>query len=134
MDKKIIDESSWREARLTDHMANERTFLAWIRTSLGIMAFGFVIERFSFFTLQVANFLGKSHIQESTNSSLSLREYSSNFGTLLVIIGGLICVLSFIKYKQVQRNIEKGVYNPSMLLDLLLTLSVLSIGIFLLFF
>jgi uncharacterized membrane protein YidH (DUF202 family) len=28
------------------HMANERTFLAWIRTSIGIMAFGFVIEKF----------------------------------------------------------------------------------------
>ena len=29
------------------HMANERTFLAWIRTSIGIMAFGFVVERFA---------------------------------------------------------------------------------------
>lgn len=30
-----------------DHMANERTFLAWIRTSIGIMAFGFVVEKFA---------------------------------------------------------------------------------------
>jgi putative membrane protein len=27
-------------------MANERTFLAWIRTGIGIMAFGFVVEKF----------------------------------------------------------------------------------------
>lgn len=26
------------------HLANERTFLSWIRTSIGIMAFGFVVE------------------------------------------------------------------------------------------
>ena len=31
------------------HMANERTFLAWIRTCIGIMAFGFVIEKFIIF-------------------------------------------------------------------------------------
>ena len=32
-----------------DHLANERTFLAWIRTSIGIMAFGFVVVKFSLF-------------------------------------------------------------------------------------
>ncbi len=32
--------------RVTDHLANERTFLAWIRTGLAIIAFGFVVERF----------------------------------------------------------------------------------------
>ena len=38
-----------RQARVKNrrvHMANERIFLAWIRTSIGIMAFGFVIEKF----------------------------------------------------------------------------------------
>ena len=32
--------------RYSDHAANERTFLAWVRTSIAVMAFGFVIERF----------------------------------------------------------------------------------------
>src|SRR5205085_9848799 len=32
--------------KVTDHLANERTFLAWIRTGLAIIAFGFVVERF----------------------------------------------------------------------------------------
>lgn len=31
------------------HLANERTFLAWIRTSIGIMAFGFAFEKFALF-------------------------------------------------------------------------------------
>jgi putative membrane protein len=39
------------------HMANERTFLAWIRTSIGIMAFGFVVERFALFLKQVTYIL-----------------------------------------------------------------------------
>ena len=41
------------DPRMADHMANERTFLAWIRTSLGIIAFGFVIERFGLFIRQM---------------------------------------------------------------------------------
>ena len=35
--------------RYSDHAANERTFLAWVRTSIAVMAFGFVIERFDLF-------------------------------------------------------------------------------------
>jgi putative membrane protein len=36
-----------------DHAANERTFLAWVRTAIAMMAFGFLLERFDLF-LQVA--------------------------------------------------------------------------------
>jgi len=36
------------------HMANERTFLSWIRTSVGIIAFGFVVEKFSLFVKQMS--------------------------------------------------------------------------------
>lgn len=39
------------------HMANERTFLAWIRTSIGIMAFGFVMEKFALFVKQIGRTL-----------------------------------------------------------------------------
>jgi putative membrane protein len=39
--------------RYSDHAANERTFLAWVRTAIAVMAFGFLIERFDLF-LKVA--------------------------------------------------------------------------------
>lgn len=35
--------------RFSDHAANERTYLAWVRTAIAVMAFGFVIERFDLF-------------------------------------------------------------------------------------
>jgi len=41
------------------HLANERTFLSWIRTSIGIMAFGFVVEKFALFVRQLSIFLDK---------------------------------------------------------------------------
>ncbi len=43
--------------RYTDHAANERTFLAWVRTAIAVMAFGFLVERFDLF-LQIA---GQTH-------------------------------------------------------------------------
>ena len=107
------------------HMANERTFLAWIRTSVGIMAFGFVVEKFSLFLKQLQYFLGKEV------TAPSHRGYSSIFGIVLVGLGALMGVLSFIRYKKVERQIDDDSYQPSLILDVLLTLSVLAIGIFL---
>jgi len=46
MTKKIIEIKQVRVQNRRVHLANERTFLAWIRTSIGIMAFGFVVEKF----------------------------------------------------------------------------------------
>jgi putative membrane protein len=39
----------------SDHAANERTFLAWLRTSIAVIAFGFVIEKFNIFVLTLLN-------------------------------------------------------------------------------
>jgi putative membrane protein len=39
----------------TDHAANERTFLAWARTGIAVIAFGFVIEKLNWFVLTIAS-------------------------------------------------------------------------------
>jgi len=106
------------------HMANERTFLAWIRTSIGIMAFGFVVEKFALFVKQLSYFLGKEITPPSHG-------YSSIFGIFLVALGALMGALSFIRYKKVERQIDEDTYQPSVILDILLAISVLAIGIFL---
>lgn len=40
--------------KVTDHLANERTFLAWIRTALGLIGLGFVLGRMGLFLRQIA--------------------------------------------------------------------------------
>ena len=112
------------------HMANERTFLAWIRTSIGIMAFGFVVEKFSLFLKQLAYFFGKSGLPNAP-AVLPSHGYSSIVGIFLVGLGALMSVLAFIRYKKVERQIDEDTYRPSSILDILLTISVLVIGIFL---
>jgi putative membrane protein len=127
MEKITKNKSSVKVRNPSDHMANERTFLAWIRTSIGIMAFGFVVEKFAFFMKNLSSFLGKSIAHESSTSSVG---YSSIFGIVLVAFGALMGVLSFIRYKKVEREIDEETYRPSLLLDILITLLVIGMGAF----
>ncbi len=108
-----------------DHLANERTFLAWIRTNLGIMAFGFIFERFSLLLQQIGIMLGKSEVTESTSRA----EYASIFGLFLIGVGSLFCIFAFLKYKKTQNQIQGGIYQSSNVLDLLLALLVFVIGV-----
>lgn len=123
-------------SKARDHLANERTFLSWVRTSIGIMAFGFVVEKFALFVKQINFFLSKAHLAEAgpTQLSSSTQGYSSVLGVCLVALGALICLLAFIRYKTIEKEIENETYRPSTLLDIMLTLSVLSIGILLLIY
>ena len=110
------------------HMANERTFLAWIRTSIGIMAFGFVVEKFALFMKQMSYVLGKSTLGETLPPS---HGYSAILGIFLVGMGALMGLLAFIRYKKVEKQIDEDTWQPSSILDALLTISVLVVGIFL---
>lgn len=117
---------------VTDHLANERTYLAWIRTALGIMAFGFVVEKFSFFIQQIALFLKKSGAPEAGPTPTALQGYSSLFGISLVAVGALLCIFAFFKFKKTERQIQQDDYKSSLLLDTLLMVFVFLIGVFLL--
>lgn len=117
------------------HMANERTFLAWIRTSIAIMAFGFVVEKFAIFVKQMECFLGgRQQPSMGTDPAAGSTGYSSILGIFLVGLGALMGALAFVRYKRVERQIDGGIYHPSLILDILLTIAVLAIGVFLVIF
>ncbi len=121
------------------HFANERTFLAWIRTSIGIMAFGFVVEKFALFLKQAAYYLGAVGIRGAApNQGVAAGPpspgYSSILGIMLVGLGAIMALLAFVRYKRVEKQIDEDLYRPSAILDALLTISVLVIGIFLLIY
>jgi inner membrane protein YidH len=109
------------------HMANERTFLAWIRTSIAIMAFGFVVEKFSLFVKQLGYYFGKEVVPPPPG-------YSASIGIVLVGMGVLMGILAYVRYRTVEKQIDEDTYAPSRVLSVLLFLSVLSIGIFLLLY
>ena len=109
------------------HMANERTFLAWVRTSIGIMAFGFVVEKFALFLRQLYFVLGKQSTTMPTG-------YSSIFGATLVGFGAIMGVLAFVRYRKVEKQIDTDTYQPSSLLDIMVTLTILAIAVFLIIY
>jgi len=128
MSEIIQDQKSTKVLNRRVHMANERTFLAWIRTSIGIMAFGFVVEKFALFLKQISLIWGKANIGKALPPS---HGYSAIVGIFLVSLGALMGLLAFIRYKKVERQIDEDTYQPSSILDMLLTISVLAVGIFL---
>lgn len=109
------------------HMANERTFLAWVRTSIGIMAFGFVVERFALFMKQFSLLIGNAAVPAA--QAPPSRGYAVVFGIVLVGLGALMGLLSFVRFKKVERQIDEDTYQSSRILDVLLILSVLAIGV-----
>ncbi len=112
------------EGKISDHLANERTFLAWVRTSIGLMGFGFVVVKFSIFLKQI------SFAVDRTIPTVS-RGFSSIMGIGLVAFGALIGILSFFRYRKIERQISDPSYKPSGILINLLAASILIIGMFL---
>lgn len=89
-----------KEETLRVHQANERTMLAWIRTGIALMAFGFAIERFALFMHQIASLAPL--VRASPNLG------SSWVGTSLVALGMLANLLATIRYARVRTAIERG--------------------------
>lgn len=109
---------------VSDHLANERTFLAWVRTSIGIMAFGFVVVKFSLFLKQLSVVLQKP-------LTMPGHGYSSVMGISLVGFGALLNILAFLRYRLTGRQINGSTYKTPALLTAVLALSIVLTGILL---
>lgn len=116
-----------KQGAITDHLANERTFLAWIRTSIGIMAFGFVVVKFSLFVKQISLLLGKETI-------LHQRGYSAIMGIVLVSVGTITSILAYIRYKQTEKQLKAGNYEHSSILLTVLTGFIFLVSVFLILY
>lgn len=91
--------------RYTDHSANERTYLAWIRTAIAIMAFGFLIEKFDLFIA----YLGKV----SNNELLLKPSLSAQLvGLGLFLVGVLIIVTATVRFFAYKEAIESDETIP----------------------
>ena len=114
--------------RYSDHAANERTYLAWIRTALAIMAFGFLIEKFELF---VSFSLGKAsgnekHLQASLSAEI--------VGIVLLLVGFLIIVSATARFFMYKKSIESEELLPYSVKKTNIVLSALLIllGLFIL--
>lgn len=89
-----------------DHLANERTFLAWIRTSISIIVFGFVVAKFGitlreFLLIQHYDYAGKE-----SSASLSI-------GVGFMFMGIILALLALVRYQKTMHRIEVEQFKPS---------------------
>jgi putative membrane protein len=84
----------------SDYFAAERTFLAWIRTGLALMGFGFVVARFGLFLR--ATQIGQPN--------LAAQSYGISFwfGTTLIILGVLVNIVSARHHIRLVRDLNQG--------------------------
>jgi putative membrane protein len=86
------------------YFAAERTFLAWIRTGLGLMGVGFAVARFGFFLRQLhANASGTS----TRSNSLSLWS-----GVAIVVLGVLVNISAVTEHFRVTAQLRDGSWEP----------------------
>jgi putative membrane protein len=95
-----------------DHLANERTFLAWVRTGVAIVVFGFAIGRFAVAIRQWMQLEGHGHVVPTAGLSVW-------FGTAAIIAGVLVCLMGLVRYRQTRQQIDSGNFQPvGFLIDL----------------
>jgi putative membrane protein len=87
-----------------DHLANERTFLAWVRTGVSIVVFGFAIGRFAIAIRQFLELQGRV----STTAGLSVW-----FGTLAIVAGVLLTLAGLFRYRQTRSQLASGTFRPA---------------------
>jgi putative membrane protein len=110
--------------RYSDHAANERTFLAWVRTAIAIMAFGFLVQKFDLFLRIAGASLGRRTLPASGQSVGTVA------GLALVALGGTTMVLATIRFRRTTGDIDAGDPRPGpgTRLDLALVALLLLLG------
>lgn len=83
--------------RASEHLDNERTFLAWVRTTVALISLGFVIARLSP-TLGAAGAASASRVVSKALPA----------GIVLIVFGAVVTVLAAWRYDRVNRQIEAG--------------------------
>ncbi len=115
--------------RYSDHAANERTFLAWVRTAIAIMAFGFVIEKFDLFLVALAPQTALKQIAPHG------QKFANVAGLAFIAIGVVMIVLAGIRFTATAKAIdaEDTVRSPGERFDVALAslIGLLGVALFL---
>jgi putative membrane protein len=111
--------------RYSDHAANERTFLAWVRTAIAVMAFGFVIERFDLFLQVAAPALAQRQL--SGHGQL----FANIAGLAFIGIGVAMIAIAGLRFARTAREIdsEAEVPNPGERFDVALAVLIGLLGL-----
>lgn len=95
--------------RYSDLAANERTYLAWMRTALALIAFGFLLERFNLLMRGFAKSIGSGMIANTPARDLQTQQEVNSmdaYGIILSILGIVMMILSTVRFVRTNRLIR----------------------------
>jgi putative membrane protein len=104
------------DRRAAEYLANERTFLAWIRTSIAVLSLGFALAKFSVWFRELAAGMGRT-LPGGSGTSLPM-------GESLMTLAGLLALLAAWHYHAINRAIEEDRVKPERGLVVLITAAV----------
>jgi len=111
-----------REHHAAEFLANERTFLAWIRTSIAVVSLGFVVARFSVWLRQLT-------FQLHPGAQASHIGVSLPFGLAMMALGAIFAPLAAWRYHVVNKKIEEDQVTADRGLIVLITVLVALLAI-----
>ena len=123
-DSDDIDNETIRE-----HLANERTFLAWTRTALAMIGLGFIVAKFSLFVREI-----ESVLNLSGRKSVSSPVYSLPMGILLIALALILLIASYLRYLRIERQIAQRKFSNSGVLIKLATIILVTSIVFLILY
>jgi len=109
------------DKKATEYLANERTFLAWIRTCVAVISLGFVIARFGVWLRELAARLDPKIEVGNTKFSLLV-------GVAMMAFGSVLALLAAWRYHSINRAIDRGEFQVDRGLVILVTFSVALLG------
>jgi len=98
-------------SKAQQYLANERTFLSWLRTSIALIGLGFIIARFGLF-LREFNLLLGAESTDPAVTSIAENSFSSFLGLSMVALGVGLIILALKNYRDGNKDIGRGVYVP----------------------
>jgi putative membrane protein len=110
------------DKKATEYLANERTFLAWIRTSIAVISLGFVIARFGVWLRELAARIDPKIEARSTQFSLLI-------GVAMMAFGSALTLLAAWRYRGINRAIARGEFQADRGLVIIVAISVASLGV-----
>jgi putative membrane protein len=88
----------------TDQAANERTFLAWLRTGMAVIAFGFVIEKFNLFMLAFSG--ASADVARKIRAERLSDPLARYDGLALIVVGAFLIVVGALRFVRNNRRIR----------------------------
>ncbi len=105
----------------TDHAANERTFLAWVRTGVAVIAFGFLVARFDLFILTMADAVSVPGAGRDRLEALS-HSFGRGAGEALIVVGIAFILVATIRFVRTGVLLDDAkIHAPGIALDLSLS-------------